>query len=333
MNKQSKKTWVWVPVILAALLGIVLLTYYIVFYSNLGRFLLGPKVDTWKQPALIQTLFGSKSACAAQPNQTILFIGIDYRGGDYLYGLADVIRLARVDFSQQTINMVALPRDLLVQIPPGRFKVPGPYKINQAYFFGTPGMLNYAGEGEGPAALNEVIDYNFGVSADHYVVFNFNAFTGFVDAIGGVDVNLPEEVYGGSQGDFPAGEQTLSGERALALARIRENYSDAFRVHNQSLIIKAIFAKLLQPATLVKLPVLVAQFKDAILTDIPLDQLSTQAFCYRDFPSENLITHEVPPEFLTLTNIYLDSLHEYTYGYAWDERLGGWVIEKLMADG
>ena len=94
-----------------------------------------------------------------------------------------MIRLAEVDFDNQTINMVALPRDLLVEIPADRFKVPGPYKINQAYFFGTPGMQNYLGEGAGPEALNEVIEYNFGVSADHYLVINFQVFVDFVDFV------------------------------------------------------------------------------------------------------------------------------------------------------
>ncbi len=263
MKTKSNKKWVFVTFIIVVLTSVVLFGYYMLNYSNLGKSI------------------GIKSSCSTDSKMTVLLVGIDYRGGDYLYGLADVIRLANVDFDQQSINMVALPRDLLVDIPADRFKVPGPYKINQAYFFGTPGMLNYLGEGEGPAALNDVINYNFGVSADHYVVFNFSAVVDFINAIGGVDVNLPEPVYGGSQGDFPAGEQTLSGERALSLARIRENYSDAFRVGNQSLIIKAIFTKLLQPTMIIKYPILIGQFKDAILTDLPLDQLSS--FALREF--------------------------------------------------
>ncbi len=133
-------------------------------------------------------------------------------GNDYLYGLADGTRLAYVDFSNQRSTWSRYPGDLLVEIPADRFKVPGPYKINQAYFFGTPCMQNYYGEGAGPEALNEVIEYNFVISADHYLVFNFRVFADFVDAIGGVNVNLPAPVFGGSQADFPAGEETLTGE-------------------------------------------------------------------------------------------------------------------------
>ncbi len=314
---QTKKTKKWgiSLVILAIILSVLCFSYYMIFQSNLGKMLLG-----------------GKSACSAEPNMTILLIGTDYRGDDYLYGLADVIRLTDVDFSDQTIKMVALPRDLLVEIPADRFKVPGPYKINQAYFFGTPGMQNYLGEGEGPAALNEVIDYNFGVSSDYYLVFNFKVFIDFVDAIGGVDIDLPEAVYGGSSGDFPAGEQTLTGVQALALARLREGYSDDFRVRNQSIIIKAITKKLIQPGMILQYPQLIAQFKDAVLTDLPLDQLPGAAVCFRNFNTDNLVTQEVPEELLTLDSVYLTSLNEYSSVYRWDGRLVEWISSALKGN-
>ncbi|PKO04197.1 MAG: hypothetical protein CVU41_18315 [Chloroflexi bacterium HGW-Chloroflexi-3] len=314
MEKKSKKSWVVIPLILGIIVALGIFAYYMLFYSNFSKF--------------AKFLPGSGSLCATD-NTTFLLIGIDYRGDDYLYGLADVIRLANVDFDNQTINMVALPRDLLVDIPADRFKVPGPYKINQAYFFGTPGMQNYLGEGEGPGALNDVINYNFGVSADHYLVFNFRVFVDFVDAIGGVDVNLPEPVYGGSRGDYPAGDQTLSGEQALTLARIRENYSDEFRVRNQSIIIKAIIRKMMQPAMILKYPSLINQFKDSVLSDLPLDQLSSAVLCFRSFDSDNLNTQQVPDELLFQENVFLTSLNAYSFVYRWDNRLVDWIKSSL----
>jgi len=309
MEKKSKKSCVVIPLILLMVVVLGLFAFYMLNYSNFARF---------------GNIGGSGSLCNADKT-TFLLVGIDYRGDDYLYGLADVIRLAEVDFENQQINMVALPRDLLVEIPSDRFKVPGPYKINQAYFFGTPGMQNYYGEGAGPEALNDVINYNFGISAEHYLVFNFRVFVDFVDAIGGVDINLPEPVYGGSQGDFPAGEQTLSGERALALARIRENYSDEFRVRNQSMIIDAIIAKLLQPATILRYPLLVGQFQNSVLTNLPLDQIGNLGLCSQAFSRENIQTHQVPPELLFPENAYLTSLNEYSFVYRWDNRLVEWI--------
>jgi LCP family protein required for cell wall assembly len=321
MQKKSNKKWILIPLAIVAFIVAGAFIFYMVFYSNLGKKYIGSK------------FLGSFSACSPASNMTLLLIGVDYRGDDYLYGLADVIRLADVDFSNQSVNMVALPRDLLVEIPPDRFKVPGPYKINQAYFFGTPGMQNYVGEGEGPAALNEVIEYNFGVSADHYLVFNFKVFVDFIDAIGGVDVNLPEPVYGGDQGQFPAGEQTLNGTQALALSRLREGYSDDFRVRNQSIIIKAITRKLMQPAMMLKYPQLIAEFKDSVLTDLPFDQLSGAALCFQGFDSDNLVTKEVPEELLAKESVFLPSLNEYSFVYRWDGRLVEWIESSLKGDG
>jgi len=324
MEKKSKKSCFVIPAIITTIIILLGFLYYMLFYSNFAKFSNESKLSNF-----VTSLVGEQSVCSNNTNMRLLLVGIDYRGGDYLYGLADVIRFAEVDFENHSINMIAIPRDLIVEIPPDRFKVPGPYKVNQAYFFGTPGMQNYYGEGNGADALNEVLDYNFGISADYYVVFNFQAFIAFVDAIGGVDVNLPEPVYGGSQGDFPLGEQTLSGERALALARIRENYSDEFRVGNQSLIIQAIFEKMLQPTTFLKLPMLLGQFQNSILTNLPLDQISNLALCFQGFDRESLVTHQIPSELLTLENLYLTSLNEYTYGFRWDSRLLDWINVSL----
>lgn len=315
MEKKSKKSCVVIPLILGIIVALGIFAYYMLFHSNFSKF--------------AKFLPGSGSVCSTGDNTTILLVGIDYRAGDYLYGLADVIRIAEVDFSDQKVDMVPLPRDLLVIIPADQFNVQGPMKINQAYFFGTPGMQAYQGGGTGADSLNAVIEYNFGVSADHYVVINFQTFVSFVDTIGGVDVNLPEPVYGGKQGDFPAGDQTLTGERALALARIRENYSDEFRVRNQSLIIDAILEKMLQPAMLLRYPLLAGQFKDTILTDLPLDQLGTLGLCSQGFSRENIQTHQVPPDLLYGEQAFIPSLNEYSFVYRWDARLVEWIQSTL----
>jgi hypothetical protein len=76
----------------------------------------------------------------------VLAAGAD--SNDYLYGLSDVIRIARLDFVEPSITVVSLPRDLWVEIP----GIEQPYgythgKLNQAYFFGGPGMGYYDGAG------------------------------------------------------------------------------------------------------------------------------------------------------------------------------------------
>ena len=276
--------------------------------------------------------FLQKPACGKQASWTVLLVGIDY-SGDYLYGLADVIRIAQVDWVNLKVNMVALPRDLLVEAPSGRFTEENPMKINQAYLFGTKGWGGYLGEGNGANSLAEVIQYNFGVTANHYAVVDFGVVVDFINAIGGVEVNLPQGVTDPSPdfGSFPAGKQTLSGERALALMRIRTNYSDAFRVSNQTIVMRAILNKLIQPATLVKVPSLITKFKDAFLTDLSLDQITSIGLCFlRKFDGANLRASQVPNELITADYVYLPSLDSTAYVYRWDSRLVDWIQQTLL---
>lgn len=294
--------------------------------SNLG------KMPVFVEPTLES---GKKPVCGNEAAWNVLLVGIDYSDPQYTYGLADVIRIMRVDFVEMKANMVALPRDLLVEAPEGRFTEANPMKLNQAYLFGTPGWGGYLGEGIGANSLAEVIRFNFGVTPEHYAVVNFDTVINFIDAIGGVEVNLPQAVEDPdpSLGSFPAGPQILSGERALALMRIRTNYSDSFRVSNQTLVMKAILYKLMQPSSLVKVPALLDQFSEAFLTDLSIDQIASLGVCFlRNFELDNLKTAQIPDELLTVEYTYLPSLESTSYTYHWDQRTVDWIHANLLIE-
>ncbi len=130
------------------------------------------------------------------------------------------------------VNMVALPRDLLVEAPEGRFTEQNPMKINQAYLFGTPGWGGYLGEGIGANSLAEVIRYNFGVTPQHYAVVNFDTVINFIDAIGGVEVKpaagllpIPILRWVLSPGDHKPERRARAG-----LMRIPHHTQNSFRV-------------------------------------------------------------------------------------------------------
>ena len=85
---------------------------------------------------------------------TLLVVGSDERSEDYLYGLANSIRIVRIDFTAPKLMILDVPRDLWVEIP----GIADHYgvthgKLNQAYFFGNPGMGYYDGPGEGQGLL------------------------------------------------------------------------------------------------------------------------------------------------------------------------------------
>ena len=82
--------------------------------------------------------------CGGPAYMTILVSGV--AAEDYLYGLADAIRVVRVDFINQKVAILALPRDMWVDIPvsiPQKTSGVTPGKLNQAYFYGTEGGGDY----------------------------------------------------------------------------------------------------------------------------------------------------------------------------------------------
>jgi LCP family protein required for cell wall assembly len=260
-------------------------------------------------------------------------VGIDYRGGNYLYGLADVIRVVRVDFTNPRVNVVSLPRALLVDLDENWFRTEGPALLNQAYFFGTPGMGKYLGEGDGAGALGQTLQYNFGITPDHYLVMNFDAFVGFIDAIGGIEVDLPEELK--TPDDevlFPAGKQWLDGEQALQLARIRKKYSDLVRINHQTLILLSVFRRLQDPAVLANLPAVIETLRGAVVTDVTPQQVSN-ALCVLVQLEESDLHFSAPPgELIRDGEEYIPSLRREMQIFTWDEAFTRWMQEAL-ADG
>jgi len=127
----------------------------------------------------------------------LLAAGVDSTDPEYLYGLSDVIRVIRIDFVTPKVTVLTLPRDLEVQIPDLIPSVQDEIynaKLNQAYFYGGPGMGFYEGPGGGPGLLARTIAYNYDLYVDHYVAINMVAFEKIVNAIGGVDITLGEPV-------------------------------------------------------------------------------------------------------------------------------------------
>ena len=158
-------------------------------------------------------------ACGGPSVMTLLAIGTDARADSYLYGLADVIRIVRVDFASPKVTILEFPRDLWVEIPDIGDDLDGQdhEKLNQAYLYGNPGFGYYEGPGEGPGLLARTLAMNFGMYADRYVAVNMRTFEKIVDAVGGIRVDLPNGVDGRTAKDrserliFPPGPQILNG--------------------------------------------------------------------------------------------------------------------------
>ena len=168
--------------------------------------------------------------CGGPAEMIVMAVGTDYRPDSYIYGLADVIKIVRVDFVTPRVSVLSIPRDLWVEVP-GISEHYGltHTKLNQSYFFGTEGMGYYDGPGEGAGLLARTLELNFGIRPDHYGVVNMATFADIVDAVGGIDIYLEAPVDGrvgdspeDNMGYYPAGWNHLSGEKAVKFARIRK---------------------------------------------------------------------------------------------------------------
>jgi LCP family protein required for cell wall assembly len=224
---------------------------------------------------------GNKPLCNGPSVMTFLLIGSDERAEDYLYGLGDSIRVVRIDFTVPKVMVLDIPRDLWVEIP----GISDHYgithgKLNQAYFFGNPGMGYYDGPGEGPGLLARTLEVNFGLSVDHYLAVNMKTFARLVDAMGGIDIYVDSKIDLNENQDganpeyvFEPGLHHLDGQRALKLAMNR--YPTIFqRARYQNIVLRAIQDKLLTPTMLPDLPVLIAQFSQSVQTDMSANDIT-----------------------------------------------------------
>lgn len=219
------------------------------------------------------------AVCGGPRSMLILLIGSDARTNTYNVGLADAIRLVRVDFVEPRVQLLTFPRDLYVEIPgieDHRNITHG--KLNQAYLYGNPGYGFFDGEGQGPGLLALTLEHNFEAHADHYLAVNLQTFSRAIDTLGGIDIRLPNIVDGRVAGSrdpnryFPEGNQHLNGYRTMLLARMRPQ-GDIRRTEIQNLILQALAEKLLTPSAISNLPALASDFRGSIQTDLGPEEI------------------------------------------------------------
>ena len=258
--------------------------------------------------------------CGGPPVMVVLGIGAD-SDIEYRYGLADAMRVARVDFVNAKVSVLSVPRDLWVEIP----DIEQHYgithgKLNQAYFYGSPGMGYYDGPGESPGLLARTLDLNFGLRVDHYGAVNMETFVKIVDAVGGIDIYLANDVDGRpiddqteDMGYFYAGQQHFTGDEALRFSRIRKKYNDFTRMDNQTLVLCSLRDKLLNPSVLPKIPQIVGAFQGAVQTDLSLEQLTQLACLLPHIEREDLLFASFPQDMLQPSRVYSEALKNETF--------------------
>jgi LCP family protein required for cell wall assembly len=233
----------------------------------------------------------------------ILAIGTDVRPGEDRTGLSDVMRAIRVDFIGQRVTTLEFPRDLWVEIPGIEQSLDTDrQKLNTAYAYG--------GRENGPSLLAQTLNLNFGLKVDHYMVANMNVFVEVVDALGGLDITIPE---GGIDGRtardrsarlvFREGPQHFNGTQALTLARLRKG--GVFeRTRYQNMVMCALRKKVESPEVILQLPAIINTFMDNIQTDLTPEQINQLVCLGTQIPRGNILFASFPRELFTSAEVY-----------------------------
>lgn len=216
---------------------------------------------------------GTEEPALATGDLNILLLGSDSRalasdgfGEDDGSERSDAMVLAHISSDSTRIDAVQLPRDTVGDLPACE-------DTGSGSFEGGWAMLNSALQ-YGPACSVAAVEQLTGVPIDHFVQMDFEGFIGMVDAMGGIDVCLPEPLQDGhARLDLPAGAQSINGDQALALARTRHalaEESDIARLGHQQMVLSAIVQKATKSDVLVR-PDRLYAFLDAVTSSMTVD--------------------------------------------------------------
>ncbi|MFI6039568.1 LCP family protein [Streptomyces sp. NPDC051315] len=145
-------------------------------------------------------------------------------------------------------TLISLPRDSDVEIP----SFVGSESGKRYEGTGRHTKLNAAYAEDGPELLVRTVEFNTGLRIDHYVEIGFAGFANIVDAVGGVEMDIPQDIKDTKSGaDLKKGKQTLNGEEALAFVRTRYALagSDLDRTKNQQKFLAALANQVATPGT------------------------------------------------------------------------------------
>lgn len=270
---RRRRWWLWAAL---ALLGLLLLAG---IWGLLGFRAFSSGVDeaNARLPSNAKAQLAKRDRSILSEPTTLLVIGTD---GGRAPGREDANRsdsmlLVHLDPETHRVAYLSIPRDLQVEIP-GH----GTSKINAANQLG------------GPALTLATIKALTGLAIDHVVVVDFDGFKELIDAIGGIEVNVPKAMLSNrfdcpykparcSEWDgwrFEKGLQRMDGRRALVYSRIRTNRldpsdSDITRGNRQQIVADAVGNRIASFGTFLRLPFMGGDLAAPLATDLSVWEL------------------------------------------------------------
>ncbi len=210
----------------------------------------------------------------------------------------DTMILLSVDIATGRAALFGIPRNL-INVPLGAQSAKAfscgcfPDLLNALYVYAGKHPESFpGGDARGYLALQSAVGALTGAQMDGMVVVDLNGFVRLVNALGGIDINVPYAIYDSryplenGQGDvalhIKAGQQHMDGHTALAYARSRHQDDDYHRMQRQQLVILAL-RRAVKPCALVpRLPELIDIAGDSLWTNLsPRDMPDLLALAQR----------------------------------------------------
>jgi LCP family protein required for cell wall assembly len=257
-----------------ALLLLLICVWTIAAYLSLRN---GAQKANGRLGASAKQALASTHGLMLSNTSNILVLGTDHANTADRQGIShsDSIMVVHTDPSRHRIVYLSIPRDLRVPVPTRGYD-----RINVAFQIGGAAL-----------AIKTVATYTR-LPINHVIVVDFGQFRQLIDALGGVDINIPKPIFSNAfdcpfsasrcaswRGyRFAKGVQHMNGRRALTYSRIRENRldpneTDVTRGARQQQIVQAVLSKITSPMTMAKLPWLGDDLLRPMATDLSAGQL------------------------------------------------------------
>lgn len=227
---------------------------------------------------------------------SVLLLGIENYTDENDHGRSDTIMVATFNPKNQTMKLISIPRDTLVEIPDYKED-----KINHSYSIG------------GKEKVIETVENFLEIPIDYYVTVNFKSFTNIIDVLGGVTVEVPFDFNDINQKwerfYFYEGEQKLSGNEALVYARMRKQdpRGDFGRNERQRQIVTGVIDKLSSPSTLLKIDDIAEEIGENIETNMRVKEALAFRKKYPEFGSSSIEQLEI-----TGYDNYIDGVYYFS---------------------
>lgn len=249
-----------------------------------------------------------------------LMLGVDNKDLDKHSNIrTDTMILTRVNFKTGKTELLSIPRDTRTMV---RGKLD---KINHAHSFGGVDLT-----------LRTVREF-LNIDLDYYVKINYEAVKEIVNAIGGVEIDVPrrmkyDDTTKGKELhiDIEKGLQTLNGDKSLEFLRWRKNNDgsgypdgDVGRIKAQQIFIKELVDQTFSLKNIFKIPRMIKTYYDYVDTNIPLKTMLKATKIKREGFAENMNTNTIPGDAKMINGV--------SY-YIYDEEGTRELVEEMFGD-